>query len=259
MKSRVLSLFVLCVMTLSANARRVVEVTTPGSLASSLSEVEQDTCTQLVVKGCLNSADIRTLRRMGGFPSTDGSSTGHLMYVDLSDVSFVTDKSPYLTLNATEEHIYVTKPQYSLKSSEIPHYTTPNPLSMEFNKGYASDANAYVYDSIYCFDGKSYFTLNDLERKDSRLTDKFFYFGTDRISRRHWTMVRMIGRPPKGHKLHRAKDGRVSWMSYATKGEYSLDMFYKCPNVKVVLLPRGANISNRVAVKHDPIRYFKSR
>ena len=64
----------LCALLVSLNTygETYVEVKIPGSLSTLLTDAQKDTCRSLVVSGKLNSADIRTLRQMGGYGDGGG-------------------------------------------------------------------------------------------------------------------------------------------------------------------------------------------
>ena len=66
-----------------------VKVKQAGTLGTLLTQVQQDTCTALAIKGKLNSADIRVLRRMAGY-GTEGRP-GRLAVLDLHKARFVKD------------------------------------------------------------------------------------------------------------------------------------------------------------------------
>ena len=89
---------------LACLAQNVVEVKKPGTLGSLLTQEQQDTCTTLILQGKLNSSDIKVLRHMAGYQE-EGCQTGCLRGVDLSRVTFVSDKKPYLVLDTAQEHM----------------------------------------------------------------------------------------------------------------------------------------------------------
>ena len=82
------------------SAQAIVSVTKPGNLSKVLTSAQRDTCTQLIVKGKLNSADIRVLRRMAGY-GTEGRP-GRLAVLDLHKARFVKDSEPFMVLDASE-------------------------------------------------------------------------------------------------------------------------------------------------------------
>ena len=113
---------ILCAMMLSAQA--IVSVTKPGNLSKVLTSAQRDTCTQLIVKGKLNSADIRVLRRMAGYKE-EGCSTGHLHTLNLAEAEFVTDKEPYMVLDAKEAMLaVVANPEFGI----APQFALGEPL-----------------------------------------------------------------------------------------------------------------------------------
>lgn len=90
---------------LSTEARTVIHNPLPGGLCRVLSPAQADTCTVLVVTGNLNSADIHLFRRMAGYAEHEGERTGCLTYLDLSGARLVSDKEPYLTVDAEQARL----------------------------------------------------------------------------------------------------------------------------------------------------------
>jgi hypothetical protein len=72
------------------NAQTLVKIKKPGTLEQVLSQEQKDTCSFIVIEGKINSADIKVLRQMAGYPE-DGSNTGKLFAIDLRKAKFVTD------------------------------------------------------------------------------------------------------------------------------------------------------------------------
>ncbi|MGN1256764.1 MAG: hypothetical protein ACI4UA_06350, partial [Bacteroidaceae bacterium] len=81
-------------------AQTFVVVKQAGTLGILLTQAQQDTCTSLAIKGKLNSADIRILRRMAGY-GTEGQP-GRLAVLDLHKARFVKDSEPFMVLDASE-------------------------------------------------------------------------------------------------------------------------------------------------------------
>lgn len=86
--------------TLSLNAQKAVNVATPGTLGTLLTQEEQNTLTKLTVTGELNSADIKILRAMtktkaDRFASSGVVGNGVLEDLDLSGATFVKDNKYY--------------------------------------------------------------------------------------------------------------------------------------------------------------------
>jgi hypothetical protein len=74
-----------------------------GTLGEMLSDEKKETITKLIVKGPINSADIRLLRRMAGANDEitfTGWRGGSLIKLDLSEAEIVKDNHPYATILA---------------------------------------------------------------------------------------------------------------------------------------------------------------
>ena len=110
-----LSCFPVCLM-----SQTKVELSTPGTLSALLTDAQKDTCKSLVVTGKLNSADIRTLRQMAGY----GDDGGKLENLDLRNAGFVSDDSPYQTLDAENDCVVAT-----FMSTRYPVFVTGTPKS----------------------------------------------------------------------------------------------------------------------------------
>lgn len=87
-------------VTLSLNAQKTVNVATPGSLGTLLTQEEQNTLTKLTITGELNSADIKVLRAMTKTKSDRMASSpvvgnGVLEDLDLSGATFIKDNKYY--------------------------------------------------------------------------------------------------------------------------------------------------------------------
>lgn len=74
MKRILLALSALLLVSIGINAETRVTLGKAGTLASLLSQVQQDTNTSLVIEGPINSADIRLLRRMAGYREHESDS-----------------------------------------------------------------------------------------------------------------------------------------------------------------------------------------
>ena len=101
-----------------------VKVKKAGTLGILLTQAQQDTCTSLAIKGKLNSDDIRILRRMAGYKE-DGCSTGQLHTLNLAEAEFVTDKEPYMVLDAKEAMLAVVA---NLEFGIAPQFALGEPL-----------------------------------------------------------------------------------------------------------------------------------
>lgn len=83
-----LSIFAV-VMPLIASAQKTVDVITPGTLASLISEEEKYTIEELIVTGSINGIDLALLRDMAGNNSEGVITDGLLKRLDLSGANIV--------------------------------------------------------------------------------------------------------------------------------------------------------------------------
>ena len=84
--------------------RREVTLKKAGTLDNILSQEDKETITELVIRGSINSADIRVLRKMAGAVEKELFSSwwgGSLRHLNLSEATIVNDKEPYFTKTAT--------------------------------------------------------------------------------------------------------------------------------------------------------------
>lgn len=81
---------------------RTINVETPGTLPSLLTEKDYSSISSLKIIGKINGADIRLIRRMAGSyePCDYFSWKGILTSLDLSEATIVTDTVPYVIVNA---------------------------------------------------------------------------------------------------------------------------------------------------------------
>ncbi len=117
MRRKTLLLIAVTLMSATCYAQTKVEVAAPGTLSALLTDTQKDTCRSLVVTGKLNSADIRTLRQMAGY-GEEGGKTGRLETLDLKDAGFVTDKEPFMVLDAAKEHLTGTAAYGKIKDRD---------------------------------------------------------------------------------------------------------------------------------------------
>jgi len=76
-----------------------VNVETPGTLAEKIETLGGDSIIGLVVKGFINSTDLRTLRYMAGADTLGLGTMGNLSFLDLSGATIVGGGKPYLIEN----------------------------------------------------------------------------------------------------------------------------------------------------------------
>lgn len=220
-----------------------VEVTEAGSLASMLTEVQQDTCRHLIVSGKLNSADIVVLRKMAG---ADGG--GNLCLLNLMGAELVSSKMPYLTICCAEELIV---PNLSTE------YTLPTQI---YWGGPTNDISIYASDDLPPIEETMYpgGRANELRHANFILlgnTDKQLNAQTKSLSVSEWEKMTRQRLKAKGHSVSKDNDGHFTYSAYTRKGLFCEDMFYRCPNLQLVILPCKGRVYDRVVVARDPIRY----
>ncbi len=72
-----------------------VEVKTPGTLNTLITEEQKYTTASMKVNGSLNSDDVKLIRDMAGVSETDDATAGQLVKIDFSDANFVEGGEPY--------------------------------------------------------------------------------------------------------------------------------------------------------------------
>lgn len=219
-----------------------VKVSKAGTLATILTDAQQDTCRHLIVSGKLNSVDIMVLRKMAG---ADGR--GNLRLLNLLEAEFVSSEIPYLTIRGAEERILLNLTGEYIK-----------PATTYWGANIVNDI------SIYASTENEKFTLPDPYKEVRHAyfvllgyTDRKFNAQT--LSQRIplWKMVTKKWMKVKGHNVSRDKDGHFTYSAFTRKGLFCQDMFYSCPNLQFVILPRKGRIYDRVVIVGDPIRYKK--
>ena len=237
-----LFLFIAFCFSLFASSQEPVKVKViePGTLSSLLTQAQQDTCQYLVVSGKLNSADIKVLRKMAG---ADGR--GKLKTLNLMDATIVSSEEPYLTIRNAEETILAGK------SSE--RYA---PTSIYFGH----DVNA-------SFNGREYPLEEDLYGAPCVITDDANYillgeaYGeldekTKALNLAQWKSIKRQKLNGKGHRISLSDGNHFTYNAYTYKKLFCLDMFYRCPSLKLVVLPRKGKIYGGVAVAGDTERRY---
>jgi len=237
-----LFLFITFCFTLFASAQEPVKVKVkePGTLSALLTQAQQDTCQYLVVSGKLNSADIKVLRKMAG---ADGR--GKLRTLNLLDATIVSGEEPYLTIRNAEETILAGK------SSE--RYA---PTSIYFGH----DVNA-------SFNGREYPLEEDLYGAPCVITDDANYillgeaYGeldekTKALNLAQWKSIKRQKLNGKGHRISQDDGEHYTYYAFTSKKLFCMDMFYRCPSLKLVVLPRKGKIYGGVAVAGDSERRY---
>ena len=214
----------------------VVQVNNPGTLAQQLTQEQQDTCTALTVKGKLNSTDILTLRKMAG---ADGGK-GRLKVLDLSHAEIVTDRTtPYLAIDASDERIKSKRKEESVDGGmQIPE--TADYSHLDFKGGPFLNqqmAKVSITSTVFLLDEKAKSQGNPAgnwyDQKELNLAKL-----------KEKSMCQF-----KGHTLT-MENGRCIFKAYTTKKTYCRDMFYRCPQLKYVMMPWSHQENDKVRVEN---------
>ncbi|MBO4642294.1 MAG: hypothetical protein J5661_05510 [Bacteroidaceae bacterium] len=212
----------------------VVQVNNAGTLAQQLTQEQQDTCTALTIKGKLNSTDILTLRQMAG---ADGGK-GRLKMLDLTHAEIVTDRTtPYLVIDAFDERIKSKRKEESVDGGmQIPE--TADYSHLDFKGGPFLNqqmAKVSITSTVFLLDEKATSQGNTAgnwydqkELNMAKLKEKDM-----------WKF--------KGHTLT-MENGRCIFKAYTTKKTYCRDMFYRCPQLKYVMMPWNHQENDKVRV-----------
>jgi len=238
-----LFLFIAFCFSLFASSREPVkvEVKEPGTLSALLTQAQQDTCQYLAVSGKLNSADIKVLRKMAG-----AESSGRLKALDLKDATIASSETPYLTIRNAEEKI--------LAGKSYEHYEPTSfslgPLSNHFdNLDFHLEDDRYspisrgvtTEDANYVLLGEASGEM-DVKAKARNLAE--------------WKSLKQQKLNGKGHRISLSDGNHFTYNAYTYKKLFCLDMFYRCPSLKLVVLPRKGKIYGGVAVAGDTERRY---
>lgn len=251
-----------CLLTIgmACMAQVVVEVKKPGTLSSLLTQEEQDTCTGLTLSGKLNSADIRILRHMAGYQD-EGNRTGQLRWLDMKDCEFVTDKHPFMTLDAGKEHLcgtalpkIVKKQQQGAWGQIVSNFNVCK-YAPVYTIGDEKDTPIFCETRDYLVNvGRGQFYYPP---QYNALRNEGNFIFSQGLSDMEWKKLKFYRiQKFNGHKIEQ-RNKRYFLHAYTRKKYFFHDTFYKCPNLKVVVMPRKALLD--ISVKHEKcsIRYIE--
>ena len=245
-KFAVLGVFAFCAILFAEARITTIQNPYPGGLSRMLNPAERDTCSVLVVSGELNSADLKILRRMAGYMEQEGNRVGRLAYLDLSGARFKSDKNPYLYVDAELAHLCLY--QETIYTNLQESFSKPSARGGFYGSNVVTQI-PYVLGSSHGY-RKNFALLNLDDRAEVEAADS--YRMTSRKKKGiHFLSLRHI----RGHHLKKVK-GEWIWSSHIRKGQFCYDMFYGCPNLKVVILPESGKCCNRVWVYNDGIEYY---
>lgn len=235
-----------------AEARTTIHNPNAGGLNQVLSQVQIDTCTEVILTGELNSADLRLLRRMAGYKEREEDKVGKLVYLDLSGVLFKSDKKPYLSVDAEKARLFLYQKQVSTNAQSDYDYKP----SVK-NGGRVGDfATERMGSSVPVLLGSSWsyginYALLDYNGKDYVSNSTSYEVKNQKGGGVRFQSLRHI----KGHHLKKVNK-RWVWSSHISKGRFCFDMFYGCSRLKTVVLSGNAECCSRVRIHKDGIKYF---
>lgn len=249
-------------------AQTFVKIKKPGTLEQILTTEQKDTCTFLVIEGKINSADIKVLRQMAGY-SEDNSNTGKLFAIDLRNAKFVTDKNPFMVLDAKNEKIAGTALPSKIRWWNSAYASGPIETKLisltatsgsraqyrilgympfffvNYNKDHAVKIRRHIMYNVDRGWGPTEIreSVGDFRFKDG-ITE------TQWKEMKDYELNKFIG-----HKI--IKKDRDFFMEVSLKkGKFTHDTFYKCPNLRYVFLPKDIVCVPYIFDYHSQIMYF---
>ena len=237
---------------IDVNASMVVCVPKAGTLSTILTQEQRDTLTSLSLSGKLNSADIRTLRHMAGYKEEE-YNTGRLKWLDLREVEFVTDSKPYLVLDATEEKMMGFAKGKFYDQSGGPRYWPYYVLNSPPNEDSLAVGRVNLLAKDWTDKQTGISLANSPFMSSSKVSFDFRiqFTKVDRMWMHRYEMKKF-----EGHRM-KWTGVRYEYIACTYKGIFFLDMFYKCPQMKTIVLPEHTRISENVSVYGDPISYAR--
>lgn len=206
----------------------VVHVAKPGTLSTLLTPMQQDTCTSLCLSGRLNSADIRTLRKMAGYEA----SKGQLKFLDMQHVRLEKDEEPYLEISNAGKMLQVM--------DTISKYRTDNLTSFEERTDFQSEA----------YRGNKY--QNRL--RSAEQTEYFLALMSAKEPVNTELLKKRKLMDFKGHRIEENED-KVKYIATMYKNTFCYDFFYGCTQLRIVILPLACKLNRKVVIGNDTIIY----
>ena len=270
MKTKQFFLFLVCIIFLQSTnkAQTIIKTKKPGTLEQILSQEQKDTCSFIVIEGKINSADIKVLRQMAGYPE-DGSNTGKLFAIDLRKAKFVTDENPFMILNTKNEKIAGTALPSKIKWWVSSYANGPidgKLISLTASMGGTAQYKTLGYMPFFFIDyDKEYavkisrYIMCNVNRgwgpTEIRESVGDFRF-KDGITETQWKEMKDYEvNKFIGHKIIN-KDGVFFMEVSLKKGKFTHDTFYKCPNLRYVFLPKDIVCVPYIFDYHSQIMYF---
>lgn len=263
---RILIAFICLIFLQSTNkAQTIIKTKKPGTLEQVLSQEQQDTCRYLAVEGNINSADVRLLRRMAGYKE-DGFRTGKLHIIDLRKCTFITDKNPFMELDAKEELLAGAAFPKKIRWRSYGENTIGDYNVSSYVTGRIREPRKYTpiwflqycqFDSIALESNAQIIHRNGTysEKKVASQGDYHFAKG---ITEEQWKEINKkyeIDQFP-GHEIIQ-QGGRYVMKVHTEKGVFFHDTFYKCPNLKIVMLSEKIRTDSSIFDLSSEITYIK--
>ncbi len=251
---RMQALAMIIFATVSAFAVTTVTVGKAGTLASVLSQEQQDTCTALTIKGKLNSADIKVLRRMAGW--ADGEKPGRLAVLDLQQAAFVRDDSPFMVLDAADCMLAGTAvpdryKQTGQASSELWGGERSSLIVVKYRPRYVVGSSGPVLDAHR--EDEAAGPDESSQRNGLFAPEGDFRFATGITDDQWRDMKDKYGITTfRGHRLEREGNRYLLYAS-SVKNTFLADMFYGCLALRKLVLSHKVKMDFSVA--DDTARY----
>lgn len=247
MKDRAFILILTFCVAFLAEARTTIHNPNAGGLCQILSQEQIDTCTNVILTGELNSADIRLLRRMAGYKEHEDDKVGKLVYLDLSGVRFKSDKKPYLSVDAKKARLFLY--QDVVYTSPEESFSKPSARGGMYESGHKATQIPYILGSSHGY--RKNFALLNLDDTVETVNADSYRMTSKKKKGIHFQSLRNI----RGHHVKKV-NGQWIWSSHIRRGQFCYDMFYGCPNLKVIVLSISGKCCNRVFVYKDEIEYY---
>lgn len=249
----------------TSNAQTLVKIKKPGTLGKLLTAEQQDSCKSLIIEGKINSADIKVLRRMAGYKE-EGFNTGQLEVLDLRKCEIKTDKNPFMELDTEKE--YLTGAAMPKKSIDR-HYgenTIGDHHVTSRTVGFKTDVLAYspVWFLQYKHSNKielqkltQHQSINGNYKKIKTDSEGNFHFA-EGITQAQWKDLKKKYEIDKftGHEIVQQGEQYIMKV-HSRKGHFFHDTFYKCPNLKIIILPKHIKTDASVFDMSSKITYYK--
>ena len=248
-----------------------INVEKAGTLSSLLTQEQKDTCSQLMIVGKINSADIVTIRKMAG-------ENGSLAKLDLSGARIVGSKEPYLLIDDAEQKVSLWSRLVRVGYSYTPNWIRiPDSERDEFwnrswgaqnqNKQYPSSPDRYMLPTPYNIPYRERTRVSSFRDTFKRWWggDSNSY-GQTAICLFEGDMKQLPGKKTmemkptrfKGHRIEQKGDKYIL-TAHTARGSFCPDMFYHCPKLKHVIVPLKMSLNERSAIAGSRIKFLEVR